>query len=99
MMEDNDMIRVELICSSYNIEPSFIDSLLDYGLIEITELERERFIPMQRLVDLEKMIRLHYDLNINLEGIDTIFHLLNRISELQQELNLMKNKMIFYNIE
>ena len=98
-MDEHELIRIELICSSYNIEPSFIDSLLDFGLIEITELESQRFIPTQRLVDLEKMIRLHYDLNINLEGIDTILHLLNRIRELQDELNNVKNKMLFYNME
>ena len=98
-MEENEMIRVELICSSYDIDPGFIDSLLDFGLIEITELDSQRFIPVHCVVDLEKMIRLHYDLNINLEGIDTILHLLQRISRLQDELNMARNKMIFYNIE
>lgn len=95
-MENEELIRVELICSSYNIESAFIDSLFDFGLIEIMELEENRYVEKKRINDLEKMIHLHYDLNINLEGIDTITHLLNKMYELQEELNQMKNRLQLY---
>ncbi len=39
---------------------------------------------------------MHYDLNINLEGIDAIYHLLNRVSALQQELETVKNRLKFH---
>ena len=95
-MENDEIIRVELICSSYDIESAFIDSLLDFGLIEIQEVDQARFLERARVSDLEKMIHLHYDLNINLEGIDTINHLLNKMQELQDELNQMRNRLRFY---
>jgi len=42
------------------------------------------------------MLRLHYDLNINLEGIDAVTSLLKQISNLQQELLAVKNKLSLY---
>jgi len=98
-MENDEMIRIELICSGYEVEPSFIDSLQEYGLIEITTLEDARFVEAKRINDIEKMIRLHYDMDINIEGIETIVHLLNRLNELQAEMNMLRNKLRFYEIE
>ncbi len=95
-MENDEMIRVELICTNYNIEPSFIDSLLEFGLIEIMTIEDHRFLEMKKISDLEKMIHLHYDLEINMEGIDTIYHLLDRVCQLQEELNSLRNRLRFY---
>ena len=39
------------------------------------------------------MMRMHYDLDINMEGIDVIAHLLKRIDSLQQELKMAKNRL------
>ena len=36
---------------------------------------------------------MHYDLKINLEGIDAIYHLLNKIETLQQNLTATQNKL------
>src|SRR5687768_14651826 len=95
-MEDEELVRIDLICTTYEIEPSFIDSLFDFGLIEITTVEEDRFLNKQKISDLEKWIHLHYELEINLEGIDTIAHLLDRVSALQDELISLKNRLQFY---
>ena len=42
---------------------------------------------------LEKFVRLHYDLDINIEGIETINHLLEKIEEMQKEIVRLRNKM------
>ena len=39
------------------------------------------------------MMRLHYELDINMEGIDAISNLLLKIDNLQQELTAAKNKL------
>jgi chaperone modulatory protein CbpM len=96
MMATDDLIRVELICSSYSVEPSFIDSLYELGLIEITVVDENKFLEAQRINDLERMIRMHYDLDINLEGIETISHLLQQINRLQEEMNMLKNRLRFF---
>ena len=92
-MDTKQWIRIDVICTSYQIEPSFIDSLCDFGLLEVFEEAEDRYVDPDHLADLERMIRLHYDLGINMEGLDTIWHLLSRIEKLQQELFVLKNSI------
>jgi len=44
----------------------------------------------------EKMMRLHYDLHINLEGIDAISNLLKQVQDLKKENQILKNKLKTY---
>ncbi|MEX0997372.1 MAG: chaperone modulator CbpM [Flavobacteriaceae bacterium] len=98
-MEKASLIRVEHICECHHIEISFINSLVDFGLIEVIISENDQYIPEYQLNDVEKMIRLHHELNINIEGIDTIYNLLKRITYLEEELNSAKNKLKEFDIE
>ncbi len=92
-METENLILIEKICSHHEVEISFVHALREYGLIEVVEVADHQYLPNEQLKDFEKMMRLHYELNINLEGIDAIAHLLERIEYLQQELNAAKNKL------
>ena len=94
-MEDKH-IPVTLLCTHYNIEVSFITSLTEYGLLEIITLEDTQYVDKDKIRELEKLIQLHYDLDINMEGIDAISHLLQRINTLQKELNAAKSKLGLY---
>ena len=42
---------------------------------------------------------MHYDLDINLEGIEVINNLLSRVNNLQEELMLLKSKLKIYESE
>lgn len=95
-MESSQLILVEEFCTHYNIEFSFIHSLTEFGLVEIITIEEKQYVPKERINDLEKMIRLHYELNINMEGIDVISHLLQRMNEMNDELATIKNRLRFY---
>ena len=90
------MIPADEFCISHNIEISFLDSVRQAGLIEITTIRETEYIHENQLNQLEKIVRLYYDLDINLEGIETVFQLLDRISELQDEINDLKNRLRFY---
>ncbi len=90
-MDTKQWIRLDVICASYEIESTFLDSLCEFGLVEIVEEENTRFIDPVHLSDLERMIRLHYELGVNMEGLDTIRHLLERIERLQMEVLELKN--------
>jgi|SRR4051812_49370480 uncharacterized coiled-coil protein SlyX len=99
IMQDENFISSELICEMHSIEPSFVHSLYEYGLIEITRMESSEYIHASQLSELEKMIRLHYDLQINIEGIEAITHLVRRVERLQEELDHLKNKLKGYQLE
>ena len=92
-METNNLILVKEFCSHHEVELSFIDDLHDMGLIEIVIQDDGKYLPQNQLKDVEKLVRLHYELDINLEGIDVVSHLLKRIDELQRELKLAQNKL------
>ena len=44
----------------------------------------------------EQYARWHYDLEINLEGIEVIDHLLHRVKNLQDEITELQNKLKLY---
>jgi MerR HTH family regulatory protein len=95
-METNYLIAVDEFCANHNIEISFISSLQQTGLIEITTIKETGFIDPNQLLQLEKIVRLYYELDINLEGIETINHLLQRISSMQDEIITLRNKLRIY---
>ncbi len=94
-MKQQDLIPATDFCQYHNIEYSFISSLEESGLISIQSVEHSTFIPIDEMQKLEKFIRLHYDLDINVEGIETINHLLEKIEEMQMEIMHLKNKTSF----
>ena len=54
--------------------------LQETGLIEITTIEETVYIHASQLQELERIVHLYFELDINLEGIETINHLLQRIN-------------------
>lgn len=95
-MSAKHFIPTATLCSHYNIEIAFVEALDKMGLIQIKMLEEAHYIHQDQLGDLEKIIRLHKELNINLEGIDVVFNLLKKEQELRNELTLLRNKLRLY---
>jgi chaperone modulatory protein CbpM len=95
-MNNEHLIAASEFCAGHHIEVSFIESLAQHGLVNIATIGEQLAIPDTQLPSLEKMVRLHYDLDINLEGIETIFHLLERIEALQQEMLDLQKKIGLY---
>jgi len=95
-MNKGNMIPANEFCVYHNIEISFLNSLQEAGLIEITTIEETEYIPESQLTELEKIVRLYYELDINLEGIETVMNLLQRINDMQDEITLLKNRLRLY---
>jgi hypothetical protein len=98
-MQTGYLVKVDEFCANHNIEVSFISSLQQNGLIEITTIKESGFIDPNQLLQLEKIVRLYYELDINLEGIETINYLLQRISSMQDEIIMLRNKLRLYEID
>lgn len=95
-MEKQEYILIKTLCVHYKVEVSFIKELDNVGLIEIQQLEDDEFIHQEKIGDLEKMIRLHHDLNVNIEGIDVVFNLLQKELQLKEEVQELRNRLRFY---
>jgi len=96
MMETENMIAASDFCMYHNIELSFICSLNDSGLIDITSIEEKIFVPVSQLKYLEQLMRLNQEMDINVEGIETITYLLQRIRDMQLHIVQLSNKLSFY---
>lgn len=81
------------MCMQYQVEVSFVEELHAFGLVQVVEQTDGKYISTNALTDIEKMIHLHYELGINMEGIDAIVHLLRQIADLQQALRLAENRL------
>lgn len=95
-MDKQDLILIETICFHYKVEISFIKDLENIGLIKVETFDNNKFIHQDKISDLEKMIRLHHELNVNIEGIDIVFNLLQKELKLKEELNALKSRLRLY---
>lgn len=88
-----EFIHIKDFCSGHDIEESFLFELHEYELIDLRSINNQKCIFIEELPKVEKMVRLHRDLNINLEGLGVIHHLLDRTIALQNEIQLLKNRL------
>jgi hypothetical protein len=98
-MQNENLIPAAICCKHYNIEWSFIQSLNQYGFIHIVSDEADEFIDMDELHKLEKFIRMHYELELNMQGIEAINFLLERVQNMQDEISYLKSKLNVYESE
>lgn len=95
-MNLEDLIATEELCDRYKVEHTFIRSLNESGLIEVITIERKEYITWDKMADFEKLRRLHYELNINLEGLEAVQHLLEQVVKLQKKNQQLKNRLNIY---
>jgi chaperone modulatory protein CbpM len=93
---ETDMIVLNEFCSSHQVEISFIQSLEEHGLIETVIVDQSICIYANELPKLERIVRLHRELNINPEGIDVINELLKKMEDMQHKITNLKNRLDFY---
>ena len=92
MEANKQLIAVKHFCSWHEASPVFVESLREYGLITIVVQDDQEYFEEEQLPEVEQMIRLHYDMDINIEGIEAIKHLLQKIHVLQLEIQSLNNR-------
>lgn len=81
------------ICRYHDVEYTFISSLEKAGLVEFRMVNQTAYIPESDLQKLERMIRMHNELEINIAGIEAITHLLARVEQMQEEMRVLRNRL------
>jgi len=92
-MQNENLIPASLCCEQYEVELSFIQLLDQYGFIHVVSVNSEQYISIDELQTLEKFMRLHYELDINMQGIEAINFLLERVQIMQHEIAYLKSKL------
>jgi len=95
-MKDKKLISIQQFCSLYETPTSFLDDLYEYEIIKLKIVDNTKHIKLKDIGTVEKLMRLHYDLDINMEGLDAILRLTNQINKLKEEINDLKRQINFY---
>jgi hypothetical protein len=92
-MEVENLISLVQFCEHHSIDKDFILSLDDHDIIKVITVNGNSYIHIDAVEKTEKIIRLHIDLSINIEGIDVIIRLLEKIEILENELKKIKGEL------
>ena len=79
-MNIENLILLEKLSKHYDIEVTFFSNLEELGLIQITTIKSVGYIHHDQIQNVEKMIRMHHDLELNEQGIDVAYNLLEKIN-------------------
>lgn len=95
-MKDSTLISIDLLCQEHQLEPDFIHSLHEVGIIEIIFKHNKGFIATENLGIVQKAVSFHHDLSINLEGIEVILRLLKQLEFRENEIIALNNRLRIY---
>lgn len=98
-MRTEHLIAVEVFATHQGLETTFVHALHDRGLVQVTVVQEQHFLEPEQLSRVEQLARLHYDLDINLEGLEAISHLLDRIDTAQHEVRGLRARLRLYEAE
>ncbi|WP_265129864.1 chaperone modulator CbpM [Chryseobacterium oranimense] len=89
----SERISREELVKIYNIEITFFDELVDVGLLNVETENEIRYLLYDDLPVFERFTNWHYDLEINLPGLEVINDMLLRIKNLKKENRDLMNKL------
>ncbi len=95
-MSKKEFFPVIQLCELYDLETEFFEELGEFGLIDLRVYRGEQCIHQDSLQEAERIIRIHRDLRVNLEGIDVVLQLLRRQEELEARLLRLSNRLRRY---
>lgn len=95
-MGNTTYILVSEFCSHHHLEIGFVQRLQEHGIVEVTHLDEGDSIPLEAMKHLEKMVRLHQELDIHPDDLDVVSDLLDRLESLQEEIKAVKEQLRFF---
>jgi chaperone modulatory protein CbpM len=95
-IKDKDLIPANDFCTYHHISFTFIESLHEAGLVDMDIVDEQTYLYVEQLRSLEPLVRLHQDLDINTEGIEAIAHLLQRMTDMQREIQVLRQRLLLY---
>ncbi|MBS1582873.1 MAG: MerR family transcriptional regulator [Bacteroidetes bacterium] len=98
-MSTEPLIPMDLYCRHEELDITFVQALTERGLIHVVMQEERSYIASDQLARLEQLARMHFDLDINLEGIEAISHMLERVDRMQQEMRALQERLRVYERE
>ncbi|KTC88599.1 chaperone modulator CbpM [Fluoribacter dumoffii] len=91
LIEETTSISFKEVCQKYHIPKELLIEMVEYGLFSTSTTKTEQLKLTQKdLRKIESAFRLHRDLGINLPGVALALDLLEKIDQLNDELNILR---------
>lgn len=91
-----ELITIQEYCIHHHTDVSFIEALEQNGLIHIIRTEETQSIDYEELEQLERYTRLYHDLDINVEGIEVVGYLLEKMDEMKRHIYELEERLKKY---
>nr|WP_299036065.1 chaperone modulator CbpM [uncultured Tenacibaculum sp.] len=95
-MSNKELISIQKVIVHHNLDEQFIESIESFQLIEFVVKDTNKYVYVEQLPTLEKIIRLYYDLEVNMQGIDVINNMLDRMDMMRKTIQQLENKLKLY---
>ena len=95
-MNPDNYIQIEVYCQQTQTPMEFIEDLLEFEMIKVQQIENKIYVEPHSIVEIERVYRLREELGINMEGIDTLNHMIKKVNRLEQELKLLRDRLTIY---
>ena len=95
-MNQSKSIKIEILSLHYQVDSSFFLQLNEIGLLELQFVDEVPCVDEQHIAVLDKMIRLHQDLELNPQSLDVVLNLLEKITSLEKSLNETQNRLALF---
>ena len=66
------------------------------GLINVRTEAGKHYLLVSELPNVERYSRMYYDLSINMEGIDAIHHMLERMDDMRREITSLRKQLLLF---
>lgn len=86
-------IYIRDFCQGHSLEEGFLYELHEYELLRIEEVDSRPAFRRRDLERLERLIRLHRDLEIGPQGLQAVQHLLDRLDRLEAEVWQLRRRL------
>jgi DNA-binding transcriptional MerR regulator len=84
---ENSLLTLEDLAKAAGMTPEVVDTFVRYRLVEpSSESNSHQLFPISCVERLKRILRLRYDLGVNLAGAAVILEMTERIEELKREL-------------
>lgn len=92
-----EFITVTEYCIHHHTDSSFIEALEQNGLISLTRAaDEQQLIAYDQLLELERYLHWYQELDINLEGIEAIRYLLEKVAKMQDRIHELESRLRQY---
>lgn len=91
LIEESTTYSFSEVCHDYNISQQLLLELIEQGLLPNQPAEvKNRILTQRELRRVQSALRLHQDLGINPPGVTLVIELLEKIEEMNQELDILR---------